>query len=117
MLVLAQTAAAQDAARGAQLMFATEKGNCTICHAIPGLGLPDAAQGDIGPSLAGVGARWSQADLVAIITDPRRFMPDTIMPAFGVTEGLTGVAVAYRGRPILTGDEIADIAAYLAGLQ
>jgi sulfur-oxidizing protein SoxX len=117
MRALATPAAAQDAARGAALIFNSDKGNCTICHAIPGLGLPEDAQGDIGPPLAGVGARWSQADLATIITDPRPFMPDTIMPAYGVTAGLRDVAVAYHGQPILTEAEIADIAAYLAGLQ
>jgi len=117
MLMLAQPVVAQDAQRGAALIFATEKGNCTICHVIPGLGLPEEAQGDIGPSLAGVGARWSQSDLAAILTDPRPFMPDTIMPAYGIVEGLTDVAAAWRGQPILTEAEVADIAAYLAGLQ
>lgn len=130
MLALAQGAAAQEAAtqeagaalsgeaaRGAGLIRDSEKGNCTICHAIPGLGIPEEAQGNIGPPLAGVGA-WRDRDwLIAFITDPRPARPDTVMPAFGTTEGLIDVAPAYAGRPILTGDEIGAIASYLETLR
>lgn len=117
VLAFAPHAQAQDAMRGAALAFDSEKGNCTICHVIPGLGLPDEAQGNIGPSLDGVGARHDRAGLVALIEDPRAFFPDTVMPAFGVTEGLIAVAEPWRGKPILTSDEIEDIAAYLEGLR
>lgn len=119
MLVLAGGASAQDAqARlGAALIVDSEKGNCTICHAIPGLGIPPDAQGNIGPALDGVGSRHDRDWFIRFITDPRTTFPDTVMPAFGITEGLIDVAPEYAGRPILTPDEIAAIAAYLETLQ
>lgn len=119
ILALAGGASAQGAqARlGAALIFDSEKGNCTICHAIPGLGIPEDAQGNIGPSLDGVGSRHDRDWLIPFITDPRDTFPDTVMPAFGTTRGLIDVAPEYAGRPILTGDEIAAIAAYLETLQ
>ncbi|WP_195759794.1 sulfur oxidation c-type cytochrome SoxX [Paracoccus sp. S-4012] len=115
-LSLAAPAWAQDPARGLALMRDSQKGNCSICHLVPGIGLPEDAQGNIGPSLAGVGARLSLAELHARITDARIGNPDTMMPPYGTTEGLVDVDPRYRGRPILTPGEIGDVAAYLSGL-
>lgn len=92
------------------------KGNCSICHLIPGIGLPEEAQGNIGPPLAGTGARLSAAEIGARIADARRVQPETLMPPYGTTDGLTDVDPRYPG-PILTADEIADITAYLQGLR
>lgn len=105
---------AQEAARGLELMRDSTKGNCSICHVIPGIGLPEDAQGTIGPPLAGVGGRLTRAEIAARITDPRIANPDTIMPAYGVSIGLVDVAAAWRGRPILTGPEIDAISGWLA---
>ena len=38
------------------------------------------------------------------------------MPAYHRTEGLTRVAPAYRGKPILTAGEIEDVVAFLLTL-
>ena len=116
-LGFANPAAAQDAERGLELIRASEKGNCSICHLVPGIGLPDEAQGNIGPSLEGVGARLTPAELRARIVDARAMNPETIMPPYGSTEGLVDVDKRYRGRPILTAGEIADIVAYLSSLR
>jgi len=116
-LGFADPASAQDAERGLELMRASEKGNCSICHLVPGIGLPDEAQGNIGPSLEGVGARLTPAQLRAQIVDARAMNPETIMPPYGSIEGLVDVDKRYRGRPILTAGEITDIVAYLSSLR
>jgi sulfur-oxidizing protein SoxX len=116
-LGFADPAAAQDAERGLELIRASEKGSCSTCHLVPGVGLPDEAQGNIGPSLEGVGARLTPAQLRAQIVDARVTNPETIMPPYGSVEGLVDVDKLYRGRPILTAGEIADIAAYLSSLR
>lgn len=110
-------AAGQDAARGLELIRASEKGNCSICHFIPGLGLPEEAQGNVGPSLEGVGTRLTPAELEAQIVDARSLNPNTIMPPYGSIEGLVDVDRRFSGRPILTPGEIADIVAYLSSLR
>ncbi len=109
-------ASGQDAARGLELMRASDKGNCSICHVVPGIGLPEDAQGDIGPPLDGIGSRLSPAALRAQIVDARALNPATIMPPYGSVEGLVDVDRRYRGRTILTPDEIDDVVAYLSGL-
>ena len=116
-LGFADPAAAQDAERGRELIRASEKGNCSICHLVPGIGLPDEAQGNIGPSLEGVGARLAPAELRAQIVDARTMNPETVMPPYGSIDGLVDVDKRYRGRPILTAGEIADIVAYLSSLK
>ena len=111
------TAVPGDAQRGLRLAIDTEKGNCVICHAIPGDAIPLGAAGDIGPPLHGVGGRYSPNELRQRVVDPKALNPDTVMPSYHVTENLHRVQDRYAGRPILTAREIEDIVAYLITLQ
>ena len=87
------------------------------CHRIPLAGIPNGAFGNIGPSLQGVGKRLSAAQIKERIVDPRRISPDTLMPAYGSTEGLYRVQKAYENRPILTEAEIDIVVTYLSSLK
>ena len=51
------------------------------------------------------------------LVDASRVNPDTVMPSFYRTEGLTRVGPAWRGKPILSAGEIEDAIAYLASLK
>ena len=106
---------AGDAARGWALIIARASANCVLCHAVPDAAIRYA--GDLGPSLAGVGARLLPAELRLRIADNQRLNPATVMPAYYRVDGLDRVAPAYRGKPILTGQEIEDVVAYLATLR
>ncbi|MGQ0654573.1 MAG: sulfur oxidation c-type cytochrome SoxX [Betaproteobacteria bacterium] len=105
---------AADADAGRRVVLARGDGNCLLCHAVPGA---DRPAGTIGPSLAGVGARLSEADIAARIADAARFNAQTVMPPYGRTEGLHDVATQYRGKPLLSERDIADAAAFLARLK
>lgn len=89
-------------------------GNCVLCHALPNA---DAPSGDIGPPLAGVGARTRAGALRLRLVDATRLNPDSVMPAYHRTEGLAQVDARYRGRPILTAQQIEDLVAYLLSLK
>ena len=106
--------AAGDAARGKRLIVAREA-NCILCHAIPDTG--ERFMGDLAPPLSGVGIRLSTAELRTRIVDPMRYNPDTIMPAYYRTEGLQRVASAFSGKPVLDGQQIEDVVAYLSILK
>ena len=115
LLPLAGALAAGDAARGAALVASRSQGLCVLCHALPGQ-LP-AHQGTLGPPLDGVGARLDADSLRQRLLAPERFNPDTLMPAYGRSEGLVQVATALRGRPLLAPSQVDDVVAYLATLR
>ena len=102
-----------DAARGLRLMGDRQKGGCLNCHAVPNAKSP----GDLGPDLAGVASRHSIAALRLRLVDPRRIDPAARMPAFYSLDGLTRVAPAFQGKPLLEPQEIEDVLAYLATLK
>lgn len=116
LLSCAGRSSAADAAARALLTDAS-KGNCIICHVIPLAGVPANAFGNLGPSLEGVGGRLTAAQIRARIIDPRPTVPDTVMPAYGSTQGLYRVQREYRGRTILTRQEIEVLVAYLGELK
>ena len=104
---------AGDPARGRAIATDARKGLCTLCHA----GLGARPEGDLGPSLAGVGARLSPGQLRLRLVDGRALNPATVMPSYYRIDGLTRVGPAWRDRPILEAAEIEDVVAYLATLR
>ena len=109
------TAEPGDAARGREAVLGREAGNCLLCHAVPGSG--EQFMGNLGPSLAGVGARLTEAQLRLRLVDAQRAVPETIMPSYHRVDGLQSVAAAWRGKPILSAQQIEDAVAYLATLK
>jgi sulfur-oxidizing protein SoxX len=110
------TGAPGDVERGKATAVDSERGNCIICHAIPIAGVPEGAFGSVGPPLAGVASRLSEAELRLRIVDPRIENPETIMPASYKVDGLRRVDDEHAGRPILTAAEVEDIVAFLVTL-
>ena len=109
------TAVAGDVARGRAIVANRQVGLCLLCHAGP---LPEERfQGNLAPDLAGSGARWSEGQLRLRIVDASRINPDSIMPAYYRIDGLTRVAPALRGKPILEAQQVEDVVAYLRTLQ
>jgi sulfur-oxidizing protein SoxX len=104
-----------DPARGREIVLDRARGACVLCHAVPDSGL--RFMGDIGPALAGVGARLSAAQLRLRVVDQTRINRDTPMPAYYRTEGLHDVARAYRGKPVLSAQEVEDVVSYLQTLR
>jgi sulfur-oxidizing protein SoxX len=99
--------------RGRSIVVNRDQGGCTLCHEVPG----ETRFGNIAPSLAGVGVRLSVAQLRLRVADSSRVNPATPMPAYYRTEGLTQVAAAYRGKPVLTAQQVEDVVAWLATLK
>lgn len=109
----ALTAEPGDAARGRSIVVNRDQGGCTLCHEVPG----ETRFGDIAPSLAGAGARLSAAQLRLRVADSSRVSPNTPMPAYYRSEGLVQVAAAYRGKTILSAQQVEDVVAWLATLK
>ena len=103
-----------DAVRGREIVVGRD-GNCLLCHAIPQTG--ERFMGNVAPPLSGVGARLTAGQLRLRIVDPTRINPDAAMPAYHRTEGLDQVAEPYRGKPVLTAQQVEDVVAYLLTLN
>jgi sulfur-oxidizing protein SoxX len=103
-----------DAARGKQVVSGRDS-NCLLCHSVPDAGV--RFMGNLGPPLAGVAGRLTEAQLRLRIVDSMRVNPDTIMPSYYRMEGLNRVGEAWRGKPILTAQQVEDTVAYLLTLR
>ena len=114
-LCLGPALAAGDPQRGRAIVANRQVGLCLLCHTAP---IPEERfQGDLAPELKGVGSRLSAAEIRARIVDPSKANPDTIMPAYYKTEGLSRVAPSFQGKTILSAEQIDDVVAYLVTLK
>ena len=108
------TGAKGDPVRGRALVANRQAGLCLLCHSGP---FPEERfQGNLAPDLRSA-ARLSEGEIRARIVDPRRANPQSIMPAYFDTGGLTRVAPSFRGKTILSAEQIEDIVAYLLTLK
>ena len=88
---------------------------CLLCHSGP---FPEQRfQGDLSPNLKGTGSRWSEGELRLRLVDASRLNPATIMPSYYRIDGLNRVAANFRGKPVLTAEQIEDVVAYLTTLK
>jgi sulfur-oxidizing protein SoxX len=108
------TGAKGDPARGRALVANRQVGLCLLCHSGP---FPEERfQGNLAPDLSSA-ARLTEGQIRQRIVNPRQAKPDSIMPAYFQSEGLTRVAPAFRGKTILSAEQIEDIVAYLLTLK
>ena len=108
------TGARGDPARGRALVADRHVGLCLLCHSGP---FPEERfQGNLAPDLRRA-ARLTEGQIRQRIVDPRTAVPDSIMPAYYRTEGMTRVAPAYKGKTVLSAEQIEDIVAYLVTLK
>jgi sulfur-oxidizing protein SoxX len=103
-----------DPARGRAIVV-DRQNTCLLCHSGP---FPEERlQGELSPNLKGAGARWTEGELRLRMVDDSRLNPATIMPSYYKIDGLTRVGTAWRGKPILTAEQIEDVVAYLVTLR
>ena len=108
------TGAAGDPTRGRALVV-DRTSTCILCHSGP---FPEQRfQGNVAPSLAGTGRRWSEGEIRLRLVDASRLNAATIMPSYYRIDGLSRVGRAWQSKPILTAEQIEDIVAYLVTLR
>jgi L-cysteine S-thiosulfotransferase len=109
------TGAPGDPVRGKAIVVSRQTGLCLLCHSAP---LPEEKfQGTIGPDLKDAGSRNTEGQLRLRIVDSRIFNPDTIMPAYYRLDGVDRVAPAFRGKTVLTAEQIEDVVAFVKTLR
>ncbi|MBM3527344.1 MAG: sulfur oxidation c-type cytochrome SoxX [Alphaproteobacteria bacterium] len=108
------TGAPGDPARGRAIVTRREY-TCLLCHSGP---FPEERfQGNLATDMRGAGARWTPGELRLRLVDATRLNPATIMPPFYRADGLNRVGPAWRGKPILTAEQIEDVVAFLSTLR
>jgi len=103
-----------DPARG-RTIAVSRQGTCLLCHSGP---FPEEKfQGNLAPDLGGAGSRWSEGQIRLRVIDASRLNPATIMPPYYRVEGFERVAATWRGKPILSAEQVEDVVAFLATLK
>lgn len=104
-----------DPQRGFSVFTERDKGHCILCHSIDGLTVE--FQGNVGPSLTGIGDRLTAAEIRYRIIGAQQIWPETVMPSYYQTDGLNRVGDEFKGRPALSAQQIEDLVAYLSSLE
>lgn len=111
-----------NAEEGAKVYADKSIGNCVSCHAVSVMSdVP--FHGNVGPSLDGVGSRWSEAEIRGIVADAKRTYDGSMMPSFYKVSGFVRPGNAYTGKaaeeitPLLTAEQIEDVVAFLVTLK
>ncbi len=104
-----------DPAAGRAIVASRQLGLCLLCHTGP---FPEEPQqGNLAPSLAGAGARWSAGQLRLRRIDARLLNPDSIMPPYYNPALLQRVGSAWQDKPLLQAQQIEDVVAFLSSLR
>ncbi len=118
------TGKAGDKAAGEKVMVNKKKGNCIACHVITKL-KPKAVKspkkyadmGLIAPPLDGAADRYTEGELRMLVVNAKAAFPDTIMPGFYRADKLTRVMGKFKGKTVVSAQDVEDILAFLVTLK
>lgn len=111
------TAVAGNAEEGKKAMASRAIGNCVACHQSKAMA-KEAFQGDIAPPLDGAGSRYSIEQLRAIIVNSKDALnPESMMPGFYVADPAPRVIEKFKGKTIMTAQQVEDVVAFLSTLK
>jgi len=117
MVAAPLTETAGDPAKGREWFAGRKLGNCLACHQNSDLS-DEPFHGEVGTLLDGVGDRWNEAQLRAIVVNSKEvFGEQTIMPSFYRTTGFFRPLEDFEGKTILSAQQVEDIVAYLMTLK
>ena len=115
------TATPGDAAAGRAIVVDRTQGLCLLCHSGPFDRNPvERAQGNLSTNLAGVGSRYTTAQLRLRVADAKHLNPASLMPAFHRVPPAAPaqrVGAAWQGRPVLSAQQVEDVVAFLETLK
>jgi sulfur-oxidizing protein SoxX len=108
---------AGDSKAGKKWFVGRKLGNCLACHQNPDV-QDEPFHGEVGTPLGGVGSRYSEAQLRAILVNSKAvFGEQTMMPAFYKKTGLNRVLKTFENKTILSAQQVEDMIAYLKTLK
>ena len=96
-------------------IFKSRKTNCLSCHEVP---MPEEKfQGNFGPSLSGVGSKYSKEEIRIRLINAKIINPDTIMPSYFKVIDYPRTKKKYLGKTILEVEEVEHLVEYLYSLK
>lgn len=102
---------------GSEVFKNRSLGNCLACHANEQMA-GEQFQGNVGPALDGVADRYEEGYLRAIVVNAKQiFTEETVMPGFYTLDVGVDVAEKFKGKTILSAQEVEDVVAYLETLK
>ena len=102
-----------DLIRGKKI-FSSRKVNCLSCHKAP---LDEKFQGNLGPSLVGVGSIYEKNELRLRVINAKIINPNSIMPSYFVKINNPRTPEIFFNKTILSAQEVEDIVEYLYSLK
>lgn len=115
---VSQTSYSDRVGRGFEIIYNRNLGNCVTCHRIDrSASNPTSSlekQGNFGPDLSQVGAKYNQSLLTQWVTDARKIRPQTFMPPYGSLEDIT---LPNQANTLLTHEQIALVVEALLTLK
>lgn len=106
-----------DAAAGRKWYAGRKLGNCLACHVTADL-KEQPFHGEVGPEMAGIADRYDEGQLRAILVDSKKVFGDqTIMPGFYTLDNGVRVHKKFKGKTILSAQQVEDIVAYLKTMK
>lgn len=110
-----------DPAAGRAIVVDRQQGLCLLCHSGPfDRNAMEKAQGNLSTNLAGVGSRYSAAQLRLRVADAKHLNPASLMPAFHrlpADAPSQRVGTAWQGKPVLSAQQVEDVVAFLETLK
>jgi len=110
------TGKAGDVAKGRKIAANRKKGNCLACHVISDL-KEQQFHGKVAPSLDGVAGRYSEGEIRLRLVNAKTANEDTIMPSFYEVASLHRVMKKFKGKSILSAQEVEDVLAYVMTMK
>ena len=96
-------------------IFISRKVNCLSCHEAPII--EEKFQGNLGPSLGGVGSRYNKEELRLRVIDSKSINPDSIMPSYFKKIKFERTPAEFLNKTILSAQEVEDLVEYLYSLK
>ena len=96
-------------------IFISRKVNCLSCHEAPII--EEKFQGNFGPSLLGVGSRYSKEEIRIRLINAKLLNPDSIMPSYFKILDYPRTQKKYLGKTILEVEEVEHLVEYLYSLK
>lgn len=111
------TGVAGNATKGKKWFSNRKLGNCLACHANSAMS-GEPFHGEVGPTLDDVAARYSAPELRGILVNSKLALhEDTIMPGFYRVDFGSRIKKKFKGKTILSAQQVEDILAYLQTLK